>query len=52
MRSGGQGGPTYAEKKTEALKAKNTSILSYEELERIKSMCSQTNAEQDYNTMR
>lgn len=36
----------------EALKAKNTSILSYEELERIKSMCSQTNAEQDYKTMR
>lgn len=53
MRSGGTGyDRTYAEKKMEALKAKNTSILSYEELERIKSMCSQTNAEQDYKTMR
>jgi hypothetical protein len=35
-------GQTYAEKKATALAAKNTAILSYDELERIKGMCSQT----------
>ena len=39
---------TYAEKKAEALSAKNTVQISYDELERIKSMCSQTNEAQDY----
>ena len=34
---------TYHEKKIEALVAKNTSVLSIDELERIKGMCSQTN---------
>lgn len=34
---------TYADKKATALAAKNTSVLSYDELERIKGMCSQTN---------
>ena len=34
---------TYAEKKAAALSAKNTVVLSYDELERIKSMCSNTN---------
>ena len=43
---------TYAERKHEALVAKNTTILSIDELERIKGMCSQTNQEQDYRTMR
>jgi len=33
-------GQTYAEKKAAALAAKNTAILSYDELERIKGMCS------------
>jgi len=33
---------TYADRKAEALKAKNTAVLSIDELERIKSMCSQT----------
>ncbi len=36
---------TYAEKKAQALAAKNTSVLSYDELERIKQMCSQTSDE-------
>jgi hypothetical protein len=45
-------GQTYGEKKSAALAAKNTAILSYEELERIKNMCSQTSDQQDYNTMR
>lgn len=36
----------------EALAAKNTSVLTIDELERIKGMCSQTNQEQDYRTMR
>jgi hypothetical protein len=43
---------TYAEKKTQALAAKNTSVLSFDELERIKSMCSQTNEQEDYMNMR
>lgn len=47
-----QAGQTYAEKKAQALAAKNTAILSYDELERIKGMCSQTSEQQDYNTMR
>ena len=41
-------GQTYAERKATALAAKNTAVLSYDELERIKGMCSQTNEEQDY----
>ena len=45
-------GQTYAEKKAQALSAKNTAILSYDELERIKGMCSQTSETEDYNTMR
>lgn len=36
---------TYAEKKAEALSAKNTAVLTIDELERIKGMCSQTNQE-------
>ena len=60
MRSGVSGsnyapagaGKTYAEKKAEALAAKNTAILSYDELDRIKNMCKQTSDEQDYQTMR
>ena len=32
--------------------AKNTTVLTIDELERIKGMCSQTNQEQDYKTMR
>ena len=43
---------TYTEKKMEALVAKNTAVLSIDELERIKGMCSQTNQEEDYKTMR
>jgi len=35
-----------------ALAAKNTAILSYDELERIKGMCSQTSEKEDYDTMR
>jgi len=34
---------SYAQKKVEALTAKNTAVLSIDELERIKGMCSQTN---------
>ena len=45
-------GQTYAERKAAALAAKNTAVLSYDELERIKGMCSQTNEDQDYKTMR
>lgn len=30
---------TYAEKKSAALAAKNTKVITYDELERIKSMC-------------
>jgi len=33
-------GQTYADKKKAALAAKNTSVLSFDELERIKGMCS------------
>lgn len=36
---------TYKEKKDEALAAKNVAVLSIDELERIKGMCSQTNQE-------
>ena len=36
---------TYAQRKHEALAAKNTSVLTIDELERIKGMCSQTNQE-------
>ena len=43
---------SYAEKKAGALAAKNTVVLSIDELERIKGMCSQTNEAQDYQTMR
>jgi len=43
---------TYADRKAEALKAKNTAVLSYDELERIKSMCSQTTNGEDYRSMR
>ena len=43
---------TYAEKKGQALAAKNIAVLSIDELERIKGMCSQTNQEQDYRSMR
>lgn len=43
---------TYAEKKNKALAAKNTTVMTYDELERIKGMCSQTNEKQDYMTMR
>jgi hypothetical protein len=38
--SGAAGGQTYAERKAAALAAKNTAVLSYDELERIKGMCS------------
>ena len=53
QRSGASGfsskmGQTYADKKAQALAAKNTSVLSYDELERIKMMCSQTSDLQDY----
>ena len=43
---------TYAERKAAALSAKNTVVMSYDELERIKSMCSNTNTDQDYQSMR
>ena len=33
-------GETYQEKKSKALAAKNTSVMTYDELERIKGMCS------------
>jgi hypothetical protein len=36
-------GKSYADRKAEALSAKNTSVLTFDELERIKGMCSQTN---------
>lgn len=45
-------GLTYAEKKAKALAAKNTTVITFDELERIKGMCSQTNEKQDYMTMR
>ena len=34
------------------MSAKNTAVLSYDELERIKGMCSQTNEQEDYIAMR
>jgi len=43
--TGSKMGKTYAERKASALAAKNTAVLSYDELERIKGMCSQTNEE-------
>ena len=43
---------TYADKKAEALSAKNTVQITYDELERIKSMCSETNESQQYASMR
>ena len=43
---------TYAEKKAQALAAKNTAVLSFDELERIKGMCSQTTGGEDYQTMK
>ena len=45
-------GKTYQDKKNAALAAKNTTVMTYEELERIKGMCSQTNEMEDYKTMR
>lgn len=41
MRSGmsGKMEETYADKKTKALQAKNTLVITYDELERIKGMC-------------
>ena len=45
-------GETYAERKQKALAATNTSVLTYDELERIKFMCKQTNENEDYQTMR
>ena len=47
-----QGNKTYAEKKAGALAAKNTAVLSYDELERIKFMCNQTSTGEDYPTMK
>lgn len=41
-------GKTYAERKAEALKAKNTAVLTYDELESIKTMCKLTNGDEDY----
>lgn len=35
-----------------ALAAKNTTVMTFDDLERIKGMCSQTNHEIDYRTMR
>ena len=43
---------TYNEKKATALAAKNTAVLSYDELERIKNMCSQTSGGEDYQSMK
>lgn len=45
-RASGKGktaGQSYADKKAQALSAKNTVVMTYDELERIKSMCSNTN---------
>ena len=38
----------YADKKAEALKAKNTIVVSYSDLERIKDLCSDTNSVLDH----
>lgn len=43
---------SYADRKSQALAAKNTAVMSFDELERIKSMCSQTNDQEDYQNMR
>lgn len=43
---------SYADRKSTALAAKNTAVMSFDELERIKSMCSQTNDQEDYQNMR
>ena len=40
------------QKKEQALAAKNTAVLTYDELERIKEMCKQTTTNEDYQTMR
>jgi len=45
-------GETYKDKKDKALAAKNTTVMTYDELERIKGMCSQTNEQEDYQTFR
>ena len=45
-------GMTYTENKNMALQAKNTTVIGYDDLERIKSMCAATNEKQDYQTMR
>ena len=37
----------YQDKKKQTLGAKNTAVLSYDELERIKNMCSQTSNGED-----
>ena len=47
-----QAGMTYLEKKNAALKAKNTTVIGYDDLERIKGMCAATNDKEDYQTMR
>jgi hypothetical protein len=55
IRSGGSQiamGKTYADRKAEALAAKNTAVLGYDELERIKGMCSQQNEDENYMSMR
>jgi hypothetical protein len=38
----------YGEKKAEALKAKNTIVVSYSDLERIKDLCSDSNPVLDH----
>ena len=50
LRSALPGGrpPAYADKKSEALKAKNTIVVSYSDLERIKNMCSDSNPVLDH----
>ena len=50
LRSAIPGGrpPAYADKKSEALKAKNTIVVSYSDLERIKDMCSDSNPVLDH----
>ena len=42
---------SYADRKAEALKAKNTVQITYDELERIRSMVSDKTEEQEYKTM-
>jgi len=43
---------TYAERKAEALKAKNTAVLTFDELESIKTMCKLTSGNEDYLSKR